>query len=123
MHKLSKFTGEDGKLKIKVPYEDITIEIALDFEDRKDVVLYGFIRELQRKVEALEGKVLSDKQLITNLSDEQAEEIIKEQLLKLKSIGKIRISMVDLIRTIPIPSEQIERIMEKLEKENKISEY
>ena len=113
---------EDGKVKITVPWEDLKIEVPMNFEDRKDIVLYNVIRELQREINKLKEQQLSKKLLIDNLSVSQAEAIIKKFLFTMRDSGKTRISMLNLIRNIPLPPEQIEEIMIKLENENKIKE-
>lgn len=53
---------------------------------------------------------------------EANEELVAQYLLAVKGQGKKQVSMLDLIRNVRLPVEQIESVMLKLEKEGKIRE-
>ncbi|MBI2575449.1 hypothetical protein HYV82_06215 [Candidatus Woesearchaeota archaeon] len=64
----------------------------------------------------------NEEQIIVHPAGKQAEELVTQYLLAVKEQGKKRISMLDLIRNIHLPVEQIEAVMFKLEEEGKIKE-
>lgn len=59
---------------------------------------------------------------VGKMPKQQAEELVTQYLLTVKDQGKKQVSMLDLIRHVRLPVEQIESVMLELEKEGKVRE-
>jgi hypothetical protein len=76
--------------------------------------------ELNSRVDSLEKdlknqKIISEAYIERDISDDEAKKDIINYIKEIKSKGNTKISMIDLVTNINLPSEQIERIMEDLE--------
>jgi len=79
---------------------------------------------LLEKIEELENRVKTLAQTIgpRQIPDEYAELEIVEFIRQRKSMGKSTIDMLDFMQALNLPSDQIDRIMEKLKKKG-VKEY
>ena len=116
----------DGKVRLK--WEDTEIEVPLNFENMNEVVLYKVVRNMENKLITLQTELeeLRNEQSqyirykFQRLSNIKAEEEIV-RYLKSKKKETTRLTIFEISQEIKLPANQVERIIEKLEKEGKVS--
>jgi len=67
-------------------------------------------------------RTITETYQIQEVSDEEAEILMKEFLLERKKKGIKLVSLFDFMEALKLPPEQINRIMEKLEEEGAVRE-
>ena len=115
----------DNSKEPSIIWESQKIVIPFDEQNKRDHLIFSYIRELQRKLSSLE-KDLKRRDLIDNsyiesdISDIEARQCIVNFLKENKKSGKNRISMIDITSKLHISGHQVERILESLVKEGVI---
>lgn len=126
MQELSKFIiAEEGMLMIK--WEDINIPINLNLSDSKEVIIYKVIRDMKKEIADLQeqlgeikkGQDSYIKYKFDNISDKDAEHRILSYLKRIK-IKVNNVTLFEISQDTNLPANQIEKIVEKFEKEGKI---
>ena len=110
-----------------ISFEKQKIEVPLNFEEARDRAIYSFIHDLQNRVSSLENelknqKLLSESHFEKQLSDEEAKIEIISYLKKNKNFGVNKINMIKLVTDLNLSAQQIERVMDSLEKERLVKE-
>ena len=111
---------EENEDKIIVSFEKQKMEIPFNFKETGNRALHGLIQNLQERVSVLEIELKKERLLASayierSISDESAKKEIIEYLQKNKKVGVKKVSMIDLVTDLNIPTEQIEKIMDGLE--------
>jgi len=120
-----QFLFEEGELKIR--WEDTYLTIPLNFDNMNEAVLYKVVRGMQNRMENLEKELKYIKkenetyirykfEVVTDL---KARELILEYLKKIKSKTK-EITIFEISQTLKLPADQVEKIIEDLENEEKV---
>lgn len=84
----------------------------------------GLKRIVDEQVEEKFKKLLEEKELVSfrSIKDGLAREEIESFIFKIKKMGVLKISIIDIVNNLKLPPEQIERIMEKFEKTGRAKE-
>jgi len=106
--------------KITISFERQKIEVPLNFEVPKDRIMYNLFCELRDKVNSLETelkkeRLFSSSHIERKMSDTKAKEEILDYIKQLKQEGFKKVSIIDLVDGLNLPTEQIEKIMDALE--------
>lgn len=110
-----------------ISFEKQKIEIPLNFNEARDRAIYTFMHDLQERVSSLENelknqKLLAESYFERQLSDEQAKIEIINYLKKSKYLGVNKINIIKLVTDLNLPAEQIERVMDNLQKDDIVKE-
>lgn len=103
----------------EIVFERNIIRIPFNTDNERDRKLYEILINLQNKVETLEKEGSQFEFL--SLTEKQATEKIVKYLKEKKIQGHGRIEIFDISCNLKIPSEQVENILEKLEKEGVVN--
>lgn len=111
-----------------ISFEKQKIEVPLNFEEARDRAIYSFIHDLQNRVSSLENelknqKLLSESHFERQLSDQEAKIEIINYLKKNKNLGVNKINIIKLVADLNLSAEQIERVMDNLEKDGLVKEH
>lgn len=113
------------EMKTTIPEEEISFRPISMGWYREGFTLTITEEQLERIVyKKLEEVLKAYKILIEyrNIPDDLAKKEITEFILDKRKEGIIQISVFDVISSLQLPPEQVDRIMEEFEKEGKISE-
>ena len=116
---------EEGKLRIK--WEDRFIEIPFNFENMTEVVIYKTMRGMQSQLNNLESELRDIKTNQTQhirykfdkVNDKEAEKRIIPYLKEIKK-QRPKITIFEISQHLRLPADQVETIMENLEKSKKV---
>lgn len=106
--------------KIIISFERQKIEVPLNFEVPKDRIMYKMFCELREKVNSLETelkkeRLFSNAHIERKISDAKAKDEILDYIKQLKQEGFRKVSIIDLVDGLNLPTEQIEKVMDTLE--------
>ncbi len=114
----SDILSREELIRINYNGKDITaIKWVKEVQGSKEAV-----SEINKYIERLVEKIISEKERSRNLPDEIAEKEILFLLENSKKEKITNINIIEIMQKLRLPAEQIERIMEKLEKAGKVRE-
>ncbi len=104
-----------------VRYEQTAIQIPFNLQERKDRIFFDILKNLKKEVDDLKKREKYFEAYIPKeISDEEARLELISYLKKNKKEGRGRVTVLDITSYLNIPAEQVERILEKLEKEGAV---
>ncbi len=113
---------------LSVPWEDTKIEIPIDLEIFKEVVIYRVIKDMKSEIDTLNDKLkeLERKQSrailyqFKEVTNKEAKEIISQYLKSIKNSVK-KITIFEISQRLELPADQIEEVLDELEEEKKVT--
>ncbi len=100
---------------------------TFSLSESKVVVDFDDWQKMKEKVEELEkriGGVFEQKEIIKfkKISESEAKKEITDFILQMKEKSISKISILDIVCSLNLPPEQIERVMEQFKSKKKVSE-
>ncbi len=117
---------EDGLMKVR--WEDMYIDIPFNFQNAHEIIFYKVIRGMQRQITQLTGELNKIKEeqneyirfKFYKTSNENAEKIIVSYLQGIKKETS-EITLFEISQILKLPANQVEEILQKLSREDKVS--
>ena len=96
-------------------FEHRRIEIPFNTKDQRDELILKYIKALEKKIEDLKKRQFQSNQYsVHEISDEEAQIKIINLLKDTKLNNKNKIDFFDITTKLKLPSNQVERILDKL---------
>ena len=124
----SNILCENSTLKIVLPWEDTEIVIPLNFTDANQAIIYKVIREMKKEIGELKNKLQcleagQEAHIIyqfRKIDDDKAKDVIVSYLKGIKQ-DTAQITTFEISQKLKLPADQVERIIDILIKEDKVS--